>query len=95
MPLSFLIKINELILLQLENVKLIDSLNPMRDGVHTNNSINNNDLAIFWIMFQKCKEYRHFYTFVIAELIKISKWSKCVFKKNHKTYFIWIFLSWI
>jgi len=54
----------------------------MCDGVHTNNSFNNNDLARFWIMFQTCKEYRHFYTFVIAELIKISKWSKCGSRKK-------------
>ena len=82
MPIIIFLKINELILLQLGNVKLVDSLNPMCDGVHTNNSFNNNDLARFWIMFQKCKEYRHFYTFVRAELIKISKWSKCVFRKK-------------
>jgi len=57
----------------LGNVKLIDNLNPMCDGVHTYNSFNNSDLARLGIMFQECKEYRHFYTFVIAELIKISK----------------------
>ena len=56
----------------------------------------NNDLARFWIIFQKCKEYRHFYTFVIAELIKKrSSGANADPDKNHKTYFIWIFLSWI
>ncbi len=82
MPIIIFFKINELILLQLGIVKLSDNLYSMCDGVHTNNSFNNNDLAIFRILFQKCKEYRHFYTFVIAELIKISKWSKCVFRKK-------------
>ncbi len=48
MPINILIKINELILLQLGNVKLADSLNPMCDGVHTNNSINNNGLV--WVL---------------------------------------------
>ena len=95
MPIIIFFKINELILLQLGNVKLIDSLNPMCDGVHTNNSFNNNDLARFWIMFQKCKKYRHFYTLVIAELNKRASGVNADPEKNRKTYFIWIFLSWI
>ena len=70
MPINIFLKINELILLQLGNVKLTDIKNGLCHRVHTNKPFNNNDLARFWIMFSNCKQYRHFYTFVIAKLIK-------------------------